>query len=95
MLCRSLGREVICFSLQHFIALALGVMPYFQAQGMRDCNKGIKYKSRDILSQILSLGHLYVIKMIGKMSLATKLFIGLWEGIFVVSCIITYPLGAQ
>ena len=28
------------FSLQHFIAPALILLPYLQTRGMRDCNKG-------------------------------------------------------
>ena len=32
------------FSLPHFITPALDLMPYFQAQVMRDCNKCIKFK---------------------------------------------------
>ena len=31
-------------SLQHFIAPAMDLMPCLQAQGTRDCNKGIKFK---------------------------------------------------
>ena len=42
MLCQSIGREVIFVFLQHFIATAFDLMPCFQAQSMRDCNKGIK-----------------------------------------------------
>ena len=44
MLCHSIGREVIFVSLQHFIAPALDLIPCWQVQGMRDCNKGIKFQ---------------------------------------------------
>ena len=33
--------EVIFLSLQHFTANALDLMPYYQARGTRDFNKGI------------------------------------------------------
>ena len=45
MLRHSLGGAVIFISLQHFIAPALDSMPCLQAQGTRDCNKGIKTMS--------------------------------------------------
>ena len=32
------------FSLWHFIATALDLMPCLQALGTRDCNKGIKFR---------------------------------------------------
>ena len=38
------------FSLQHFIAPALYLMPCLQAQGTMDCNKGIKFKKGAIKS---------------------------------------------
>ena len=44
MLCHALGGAVILISLQHFIAPALDLLPCLQAQGMRDCNKGSKFK---------------------------------------------------
>ena len=44
MLRHSLGGAVNFISLQHFIAPAFDVMPCLQAQGTRDCNKGIKFK---------------------------------------------------
>ena len=42
MLRHSLGGEVMLFSLQHFVAPALDLMPGLQASGMSNCNKGIK-----------------------------------------------------
>ena len=35
---------VIFISVQHFIAPALDLLPYLQARGTRDCNKGSKFK---------------------------------------------------
>ena len=44
MLCQALGGEVIFFSLLHFIAPALDLLPGLQARGTRDCHKGSKFK---------------------------------------------------
>ena len=35
-------RQEVVFSLQHFSAPALDLMPYLQARRTRDCKKGIK-----------------------------------------------------
>ena len=37
------------FHLQHFIAPTLDVIPCLQAQGRRDCNKGIMFKQNHLL----------------------------------------------
>ena len=44
MLRHSLGGVLIFISLQHFIAPALDLLPYVQAQRTRDYNKGSKFK---------------------------------------------------
>ena len=44
MLHHTLGGAGILFSLQHLNAPALDSLPCLQARGMRDCNKGSKFK---------------------------------------------------
>ena len=44
ILCNLLGGAVILFSLEHFIAPALNLLPCLQGRGTRDCNKGSKFK---------------------------------------------------
>ena len=48
MLHHLFGGAVIYLSLQNFIAPALDLMPCLQAQGTRDCNKGIKFIYRKL-----------------------------------------------
>ena len=47
-----LFRQEVVFSLQHFSAPALDLMPYLQARGTRDCNKGIKGLIRSTVAQM-------------------------------------------
>ena len=59
MLHHSFGGAVIFFSLEHFIASALDLMPCLKAWGTRDCNKGVNTKF--FVSKLIQFLHAFQI----------------------------------